>query len=111
LQTIRNRVLASLERRGVIESRREPSADRRWLRGARAALAALASAAVGGAAPAGPERRGRPAIALRDASGMRIASALGCRRSLLAPAATTAPPLTMWRAYETACTGHRSREH
>ena len=40
------------------------------------ALAALASAAVGGAAPAGPERRERPAIALGDASSMRVAAAL-----------------------------------
>jgi hypothetical protein len=76
LQTIRARVLAFLERRGVIESRHEPSLIDDRSAEQEAALAALASAAVGGAAPAGPERRERAAIALRDASGMRIASAL-----------------------------------
>jgi hypothetical protein len=76
LQTIRVRVLALLERRGVIESGHEPTLIDDGSAEQEPALAALASAAVGGAAPAGPERRERPAIALRDASGMRIASAL-----------------------------------
>lgn len=66
LQTVRARVLALLERRGVIESRFEPrlvddgSAERD------PAVALLASAAVTGHPPAGPERRHRPVIALRD---------------------------------------------
>jgi hypothetical protein len=65
-----------LERRGVIESRREPMLIDDGSAAQEPALAALASAAVGGAAPAGPERRERPAIALRDVSGTRIASGL-----------------------------------
>jgi hypothetical protein len=60
----------------VIESRREPTLIDDGSAERDRALVALASAAVSGAAPAGPERRERPAIALRDASGMRIASAL-----------------------------------
>jgi hypothetical protein len=76
LQTIRARVLALLERRGVIENKLAPdliddgSAERE------PALAALAAAAVTGLSPAGPERRQRPAIRLRDESAVRIASAL-----------------------------------
>ena len=95
LQTIRARVLAYLEKRGVIESRREPvliddgSADREP---ALAALPALAAAAVAGLAPAGPERRKRPSIALRDESGLRIASALSVAEAGFSwHAATTAP--------------------
>jgi endoglucanase len=76
LQTVRTRVLSFLERRGVIESRRESTLIDDGSAEQEPALAALASAAVGGAAPAGPERRERPALALRNASGMRIASAL-----------------------------------
>ena len=76
LQTIRARVVAFLERRGVIESRDEATLIDDGSAERDPALAALASAAVGGAIPAGPERRERPAIALRDASGMRVASAL-----------------------------------
>jgi hypothetical protein len=74
--TIRTHVLAFLERRSVIESRHEPTLLDDGSAEQEPVFAALASAAVGGAAPAGPERRARSRIALRDASGMRIDSAL-----------------------------------
>jgi hypothetical protein len=51
LKIIVARVLAFLERRGVIESRHEPSLIDDRSAEKEAALAALASAAVGGAAP------------------------------------------------------------
>jgi hypothetical protein len=76
LQGIRRRVLAFLEKRGVIESRLELTLIEDGSAARQPALAALATAAISGVAPAGPERRQRPAIALRDASGIRIASAL-----------------------------------
>jgi hypothetical protein len=60
----------------VIESRHERTLTDDGSAEQEPALAALASAAVGGSAPAGPERRQRVAIALRDASGMQSASAL-----------------------------------
>jgi hypothetical protein len=75
LQIVRARVLRFLERRGVIEhdvelaqfallddglAEREP------------ALAQLAAAAVSGLAPAGPERRQRPAITLRGRTGIEV---------------------------------------
>jgi len=76
LQVIRVRVLRFLERRGVIENRRELTlldddfADRE------PALAQLAAAAVTGLAPAGPEMRSRPAIALRGQPGVEVTATL-----------------------------------
>jgi hypothetical protein len=57
LQTVRARVLAMLERRGVIESRLEPVLCDDGFAEREPALAALASAAVTGRPPAGPEQR------------------------------------------------------
>ena len=76
LQTIRLRVLAFLEKRGVIESRHEPVLIDAGSAEHEPGLAALAASAVTGLAPASPERRQCPVIALRDESGLRIASAL-----------------------------------
>jgi len=76
LQAARARVLAFLERRGVIESLLEPGLLDDGSAEKEPALAAIATAAVNGIAPAGPERRQRPAIRLGTDSGIRIASAL-----------------------------------
>jgi hypothetical protein len=75
------RVLVSLERRGVVESRAEPallddgSAERE------PALAALANASAAGLAPADPERRQRPALALRADIGPHIVSGLSASQA------------------------------
>jgi hypothetical protein len=68
LQTIRVRVLACLEKRGVIESRRESVLIDAGSAEHEPGLAALAAAAVTGIAPAGPERRQRP----RDRAAGRV---------------------------------------
>jgi hypothetical protein len=103
LQTIVARVLAYLEKRGVIESRHEPvllddgSAERE------PALAALAAAAVAGLAPAGPERRNRAPIALRDESGLRIVSGLSVAEAGFSLHAATTAPADDPRAREALC--------
>ncbi len=76
LQVVRVRVLNFLERRGIVESRRELTlldddfADRE------PALAQLASAAVTGLAPAGPEMRSRQPVALRGQPGVDVTAPL-----------------------------------
>jgi len=90
LHTIVVRQLALLERRGVIDTTAEPALidgggerDR--------ALSALAAASVTGLAPAGPERRKRPPIALRADTSLRFSSALSATQAGFSlHAATTA---------------------
>lgn len=76
LQVIRIRIVGWLARRGVIEDRvqlgvvDDPFAERE------PALAALARASVSGLAPAGPERRKRPPIALCGQPGVEVVAPL-----------------------------------
>ena len=76
LQVIRVRVLGMLERRGVIEDRAELTLLDDGLAEREPALAQLAAAAVSGLAPAGPEQRQRPPIALRGQVGVEVAAPL-----------------------------------
>jgi len=76
LQVIRVRVLNLLERRGVIEDRAELTLLDDGFAEREPALAQLAAAAVSGLAPAGPELRQRPAIALRGQLGVEVAGPL-----------------------------------
>jgi len=76
LQIIRVRLLRLLERRGVIEDRAELTLLDDGLAEREPALAQLAAAAVSGLAPAGPEQRQRPPIALRGQLGVKITGPL-----------------------------------
>jgi hypothetical protein len=91
LQIIVARVLAFLEREGVIESREEPALLDDGSAEPESALAVLAAAAVSGVAPAGPEQRLRPTITLRSVAGLSMTSALSATdRGFSLHAATTA---------------------
>jgi hypothetical protein len=72
LQVIRVRVLDLLERRGVIEDRHQLTLLDDGFADREPALAQLAAAAVSGLAPAGPEQRQRPPIALRGQLGVQV---------------------------------------
>jgi len=76
LQVIRVRVLGFLERRGVIEDRQQLTLLDDGFADREPALAQLAAAAVSGLAPAGPEQRQRPPIALRGQLGVQVAAPL-----------------------------------
>ncbi len=91
LHTVVVRVLALLDRRGVIESRAEPALVDDGSTEREPALTALATASAAGLAPAGPERRQRPAIAPRADTSLRIVSGLSASQAGFSlHAATTA---------------------
>jgi hypothetical protein len=102
LQTVRARVLALLERRGVIESRLEPRLIDDGFAEREPAVAALASAAVTGHPPAGPEHRERPALALRPST-ERSVSGLCARDGGFSLHAATTAPADDARARESLC--------
>jgi hypothetical protein len=103
LHTMVARVLAWLERQGVIASRDEPMLLADESAEHDPALSALAAAAVAGVAPAGPERRARPAIALRNDSGLRIVSGLSAAEAGFSLHAATTAPANDVRAREALC--------
>lgn len=76
LQVIRVRVLNFLERRGIVESRRELTLLDDDFANREPDLAQLASAAVTGLAPAGPEIRSRQPVALRGQQGVEVTAPL-----------------------------------
>jgi len=103
LDVIVARVLALLEREGVIEDRLDPRLADDGFAEREPALASLATAAVTGNMPAGPEERQREPIRLRTDGSDRSVSGLSARhRGFSLHAATTAPAHPA-RARETLC--------
>jgi hypothetical protein len=76
MQAVRIRVLGYLARPGVIESSADLTTVDDEFAEREPALAALARASVSGLAPAGPERRARPPVALHGEPGVRLKSGL-----------------------------------
>lgn len=102
LHTARLRILAFLERRGVIERGPEPRLADDGFAEREPELAALATAAVTGNPPAGPEHRQRPPIALSE-HGARFVSGLSAREDGFSVHAATTAPADDARARETLC--------
>lgn len=76
LTLLRIRVLGWLSRRGVIEDEAELGVVDEDFAAREPALAALARASVSGFAPAGPERRARPPLALGGVPGVELSAPL-----------------------------------
>lgn len=102
LHTARLRILAFLERRGIIEQGPEARLAEDGFAEREPELAALATAAVTGDPPAGPEHRQRPAIALPE-HGERFVSGLSAREDGFSVHAATTAPADDARARETLC--------
>lgn len=102
LHTARVRILAFLERRGVIERGPDPRLADDGFAEREPELAALATAAVAGNPPAGPEHRQRPPIALPE-HGERSVSGLSAREDGFSVHAATTAPAGDPRARETLC--------
>ena len=102
LHAARVRILAFLERRGVVERDRELRLTDDGFAEREPELAALATAAVTGNPPAGPEHRQRPAITLPD-RGERSVSGLSAREDGFSVHAATTAPGEDARARETLC--------
>ena len=102
LHTARVRILAFLERRGVIERGPNPRLADDGFAEREPEFAALATAAVTGNPPAGPEHRQRPPIALPE-HGERSVSGLSAREDGFSVHAATTAPAGDARARETLC--------
>lgn len=96
------RILAFLERRGVIERGPDARLAEDGFAEREPELAALATAAVTGHSPAGPEHRQRPAIALPE-HGERFVSGFSAREDGSSVHAATTAPAGDARARETLC--------
>jgi hypothetical protein len=103
LDTICVRVLALLDREGVIEDRRDPRLADDGFAEREPALAALSSAAVTGNMPAGPEARQYAPIRLRSDGSSRSVSGLSARQCGFSLHAATTAPAHDVRARETLC--------
>ena len=102
LHAARVRILAFLERRGVVERDRELRLTDDGFAEREPELAALATAAVTGNPPAGPEHRQRPAITLPD-RGERSVSGLSARENGFSMHAATTAPAEDARARDHLC--------
>jgi hypothetical protein len=103
LDVICIRMLAFLERKGVIEDRLDPRLADDGFAEREPALASLASAAVTGNMPAGPEERQREPIRLRSDGSDRSVSGLSARQCGFSLHAATTAPAHDARARETLC--------
>ena len=103
LDVICVRMLAFLERKGVIEDRLDPRLADDGFAEREPALASLASSAVTGNMPAGPEERQREPIRLRSDGSDRSVSGLSARQCGFSLHAATTAPAHDARARETLC--------
>jgi hypothetical protein len=103
LDVVCTRMLALLEREGVIEDRRDPRLADDGFAEREPALASLASAAVTGNMPAGPEARQRVPIRLQSDGSNASVSGLSARQCGFSLHAATTAPAHDARARETLC--------